>query len=72
MVAMTITDRREGKMGTSAANILQPADDLELETIRQRLAEADAGGRFVRHEKVLAWLDALSRDARPPKAITTR
>ncbi|MGH7316727.1 MAG: hypothetical protein ACREJS_10755 [Candidatus Rokuibacteriota bacterium] len=46
------------------------ADELELEIIRQRLAQADARGPFVRHEDVLAWLEALSegKPAPAPKA----
>jgi len=49
------------------------ADDLEIQTIRRRLAQADAGGPFVRHEDVLAWLKALSdgEQAPPPKAAIT-
>ena len=49
------------------------ADELEVEIIRKRLAQADAGGPFVRHEDVLAWLKALSdgRQAAAPKATIT-
>jgi predicted transcriptional regulator len=49
------------------------ADELELEIIRERLAQADAGGPFARHEDVLAWLEALSdgKHAEPPKATIT-
>lgn len=49
------------------------ADELERDLIRRRLAEADAGGPFARHEDVLAWLRALSegKDAPAPKATVT-
>ena len=49
------------------------ADDLEVEIIRKRLAQADAGGPFARHEDVLAWLKTLSAGQRvpPPKATIT-
>jgi predicted transcriptional regulator len=49
------------------------ADELEASIIRQRLAQADAGGRFARQEEVLAWLNALSegRNLPPPTATTT-
>ena len=49
------------------------ADELEVEIIRKRLAQADAGGPFVRHEDVLVWLKALCDDqqARPPRATIT-
>lgn len=49
------------------------ADELEAEIIRKRLAQADAGGPFVRHEDVLAWLKALrdGQQARPPRATIT-
>jgi predicted transcriptional regulator len=49
------------------------ADELEAEIIRKRLAQADAGGPFVRHEDVLAWLKALSdgRQVPPPRATTS-
>jgi predicted transcriptional regulator len=59
-----------------AATLIQgalAADELEAEIIRKRLAQADAGGPFVRHEDVLAWLKALShgRQAAAPKATIT-
>lgn len=47
------------------------ADDLEVEIIRQRLAQADAGGPFARHEDVLAWLEALSESKDPPAPKAT-
>jgi predicted transcriptional regulator len=49
------------------------ADELEAEIIRKRLAQADAGGPFVRHEDVLAWLKALSegRQVPAPKATNS-
>ena len=102
---MTIMERCEGKMRTSAVRVplsdktrarLQEvalrarrseeelaasliegalaADELEVEIIHRRLAEAEAGGPFVRHADVLAWLQAISEgaDAAPPKATMTR
>ncbi len=49
------------------------ADELEVQMIRDRLAQADAGGPFARHEDVLAWLKALSEGklVPAPKAIVT-
>jgi predicted transcriptional regulator len=49
------------------------ADELKLELIRERLAQADAGGPFARHEDVLAWLKALSegKNVPVPKATLT-
>jgi predicted transcriptional regulator len=49
------------------------ADELEVRIIRDRLAQADAGGPFVRQEDVLAWLKALSEGKRvpAPKATVT-
>lgn len=49
------------------------ADELEAAIIRKRLVQADAGGPFVRHEDVLAWLKALSEGQQepPPKATVT-
>jgi predicted transcriptional regulator len=60
-----------------AATLIEGAlavDDLEAEMIRQRLAQADAGGPFARQQDVLAWLKALSdgQDADPPKATIVR
>jgi predicted transcriptional regulator len=36
-------------------------DELEAAIIRRRLAQADAGGPFARHDEVLAWLEALGK-----------
>src|SRR5919106_3271245 len=49
------------------------ADDLEALILRQRLAQADAGGPFARHEEVLAWLEALAegKNLAAPKANLT-
>jgi predicted transcriptional regulator len=49
------------------------ADELEISIIRQRLAQADAGGPFARQEDVLTWLNALSEGKRipAPKATIT-
>jgi predicted transcriptional regulator len=48
-------------------------DELEASIIRQRLAQADAGGAFARHEEVLAWLEALAegKNLPAPKANLT-
>jgi predicted transcriptional regulator len=59
-----------------AATLIQgalAADELEVEILRERLAQADAGGPFVRHDHVLAWLKALSdgRQIPPPRSTTT-
>ena len=59
-----------------AATLIQgalAADELEVEILRERLAQADAGGPFVRHDDVLAWLKALSdgQQAAAPKATIT-
>jgi len=47
------------------------ADELEVEIIRQRLTQADAGGPFARHEDVLAWLRALSEGKKTPAPEAT-
>jgi hypothetical protein len=49
------------------------ADQLEVQLIRDRLVQADAGGPFARHEDVLAWLKALSEGKQipAPKATST-
>jgi predicted transcriptional regulator len=48
-------------------------DELEAAIICQRLAQADAGGPFARHEEVLAWLEALAngKNLPAPKANLT-
>lgn len=49
------------------------ADEVEVEILRRRLTQADAGGPFARHDDVLAWLHALSegRKAPAPEATIT-
>ena len=47
------------------------ADELEVEILRRRLAQADAGGPFARHEDVLAWLQALSEGKKTPAPEAT-
>lgn len=42
------------------------ADALEEHLLRLRIAKADAGGPFNRHQDVLDWLEALSRGEQPP------
>jgi predicted transcriptional regulator len=56
-----------------AATLIEGAlavDALEDAILRRRLAQADAGGPFARHDDVLAWLRALAegRTAPPPQA----
>jgi predicted transcriptional regulator len=65
--------RSEAEIAATLIEGALGADELEVEIIRQRLAQADAGGPFVRHEDVLAWLKALSNGqvAPPPKATIT-
>jgi predicted transcriptional regulator len=71
-----LPDETRERLKEIAATLIEgalAADELEAEIIRKRLAQADAGGRFVRHEDVLAWLKALSDGHRvpPPKATIT-
>lgn len=68
--------RAEKSEAEIAATLIEgalAADELELHTIRGRLAKADAGGPFARHEDVLAWLEAVSegKDVAAPKATTS-
>ena len=60
-------------VGRLAATLIEgalAADALEDALLRRRLAQADAGGPFARHDEVLAWLKALAegRTAPPPRA----
>jgi predicted transcriptional regulator len=66
--------RSEEEIAASLIEGALAADDLELAIIRRRLAEAEAGGPFVRHEDVLTWLEALAegREAPPPEATVKR
>lgn len=65
--------KSEGEIAATLIEGALAADELERDTIRRRLAKADAGGPFARHEDVLAWLEALSegKDAPAPKATVT-
>jgi hypothetical protein len=61
-------------MSTTIIEVPLPArlgDELEIEIIRRRLAQANAGGPFARHEDVLAWLKALSDGEQPPPPKAT-
>jgi predicted transcriptional regulator len=65
--------RTEQETAASIIEAVLAVDEVEVEIIRQRLAQADAGGPFGRHEDVLAWLRALSEgeEMPPPKATIT-
>jgi predicted transcriptional regulator len=65
--------RTEAEIAATLIEGALAADELEVEIIRKRLAQADAGGPFARHEDVLAWLKALSegQKAPVPKATIT-
>ena len=65
--------RSEAEIAASLIEGALAADQLEVRIIRERLAQADAGGPFARHEDVLAWLEALSEGKQipAPKATST-
>ena len=65
--------RSEAEIAATLIEGALAADQLEVEIMRKRLAQADAGGPFVRHDDVLAWLKALSdgQQVPPPKAAVT-
>lgn len=67
------THKSEAEIAATLIEGALAADELEVEIIRRRLAQADAGGPFVRHGDVLAWLKALSEGQQvpPPKATAT-
>lgn len=66
------TGRAEKETAAILIECALAADDLEAEIIRSRLAEAEAGGPFARHDEVLAWLRGLcdGKRASGPDAIT--
>jgi predicted transcriptional regulator len=71
-----VAARTGGTEAETAAALIEgalAADELEVEIIRRRVAEADAGGPFARQEEVLAWLRALSagKPTPVPKATIT-
>lgn len=68
------TRKTEAEIAATLIEGVLAADELELDIIRKRLAKADAGGPFARHEDVVAWLEALSegKDAPPPGAPRSR
>ena len=68
-----LAKRNRTSVGRLAATLIEGAlavDELENEILRLRLAQADAGGPFARHDNVLAWLKALAegRPVSPPQA----
>ena len=65
--------RSEAEIAATLIEGALAADQLEIEIIRKRLAQAEAGGPFVRQDEVLAWLKALaeSRQAPPPEPAIT-
>ena len=68
-----IAKRSRGTEAEIAATLIEgalAADELEVQIIRERLAQADAGGPFARHEDVLAWLKALS-DGRTARTLAS-
>jgi predicted transcriptional regulator len=69
----TRSRRTEAEIAATLIEGALAADELELRIIRDRLAQADAGGPFARHEDVLGWLKALSegRNVPVPKATMT-
>ncbi len=44
----------------------------QMELIASRVKEADAGGPFVDHERVAAWLDSLGTGRRLPRPRAQR
>jgi predicted transcriptional regulator len=58
--------RSEAEIAATLIEGALAADELEVRIIRDRLAQADAGGPFARHEAVLAWLNALSEGETVP------
>jgi predicted transcriptional regulator len=71
-----LANRNRTSIGRLAATLIEgalAADELENEILRRRLAQADAGGPFARHDEVLAWLKALAEGrAEPPPQATLR
>ena len=69
----TRSRRTEAEIAATLIEGALAADELEVRIIRDRLAQADAGGPFARHEEVLAWLKALSegKTVPVPKATLT-
>jgi predicted transcriptional regulator len=65
--------RTEAEIAATLIEGALAADELEAQIIRERLAQADAGGPFARQEEVLAWLKALSegKNVPAPKATLT-
>jgi predicted transcriptional regulator len=65
--------RTEAEIAATLIEGALAADELEVQIIRERLVQADAGGPFARQEEVLAWLKALSegKNVPAPKATLT-
>ena len=68
-----LATRNRPSVGELAATLIEgalAADELEDDILRRRLAQADTGGPFARHDDVLAWLRALAegRPTPPPRA----
>jgi predicted transcriptional regulator len=67
------TRRTEQETAATLIEGALAADEVEVEILRRRLSQADAGGPFARHEDVLAWLQTLSEGKKgpPPEATIT-
>jgi predicted transcriptional regulator len=65
------TRRSEQETAATLIEGALAADEVEVEILRRRLAQADAGRPFARHEDVLAWLQTLSEGTKAPAPEAT-
>ena len=65
-------DRSMDEVAVEAIETYLDLDDRQVEEIEKAIAEADAGGPFVPHEEVEAWVRSWGTDAELPRPEGTR
>ncbi|MDH3473763.1 MAG: CopG family ribbon-helix-helix protein [Rhodospirillales bacterium] len=67
------TKRSQAFLAAEAIEEFVEINEWQVAHIEQAIAEADAGGPFVAHEDVTAWVEALgSENELPPPVPTLR
>jgi predicted transcriptional regulator len=65
------TGRSPAEVATSAIEAYLDAEKWQVEAIREAVEKADAGGPFVSHDDMVAYMRALARGERPEPPPST-
>ena len=68
------TKRSQSNLAAEAVETFVDLNEWQVTHIEKAIAEADAGGPFVAHEDVSAWVDSLGTEDElsPPRATIRR